>query len=198
MGGEWERQIIVALTANAVSEAKVMFLKNGFNGFLSKPIVLNDLNEVLKEFLPPEIVTFNTESDNEHETTTLEPDTSMGSFMQALSAVKEVDGALGLSHVDGDEDMYKITVEIFAGNILSTCSDMDSLLGDGDIHGFGTSVHAAKSMLSTIGAMGLYEEALALEMAAEKNDSDFCTINYPILLEKLHTLHKKLTEVLNE
>ncbi|MCL2282702.1 MAG: ATP-binding protein, partial [Fibromonadales bacterium] len=45
---------IIALTANAVSGAKEMFLENGFNDFLSKPIDMAELNAVLKKWLPKE------------------------------------------------------------------------------------------------------------------------------------------------
>ncbi|MDR2594482.1 MAG: response regulator [Fibromonadaceae bacterium] len=45
---------IIALTANAVSGAKEMFLSNGFNDFLSKPIDTIKLNSILEKWLPEE------------------------------------------------------------------------------------------------------------------------------------------------
>jgi len=45
---------IIALTANAVSGAKEMFLANGFNDFLSKPIDTIKLNSILEKWLPEE------------------------------------------------------------------------------------------------------------------------------------------------
>jgi len=33
---------------------KEMFLANGFNGFISKPIVLQEIDKMLKEWLSPE------------------------------------------------------------------------------------------------------------------------------------------------
>ena len=42
---------IVALTANAMAEDKEKFLKKGFNHYLSKPIVLDKLDEVLNRYL---------------------------------------------------------------------------------------------------------------------------------------------------
>ncbi|AEF81023.1 ATP-binding protein [Leadbettera azotonutricia] len=47
---------IIALTANAVSGAREMFLSNGFNGFLSKPMDLKALAEALLRWLPAELV----------------------------------------------------------------------------------------------------------------------------------------------
>ncbi|MDR2604354.1 MAG: response regulator [Desulfovibrio sp.] len=43
---------VVALTANAVSGMKEMFLKNGFNDFLSKPIDSGELDAVLRKWIP--------------------------------------------------------------------------------------------------------------------------------------------------
>ena len=45
---------IIALTANAVSGTKEMFLENGFNDFLSKPIDTIRLNIVLEKWVPKE------------------------------------------------------------------------------------------------------------------------------------------------
>jgi CheY-like chemotaxis protein len=45
---------IIALTANAVSGTKEMFLSNGFNDFLSKPIDVIKLDAVLKKWIPKE------------------------------------------------------------------------------------------------------------------------------------------------
>jgi len=48
---------IVALTANAVSGMEEMFLSNGFDAFVSKPLEFSALNQCLRKWLPPEIIT---------------------------------------------------------------------------------------------------------------------------------------------
>jgi CheY-like chemotaxis protein len=52
LGGKYENMPIIALTANAVSGAQEMFLANGFNGFLSKPIDSQKLADCLLKWLP--------------------------------------------------------------------------------------------------------------------------------------------------
>ena len=42
---------IVALTANAVSGAKEMFLREGFDGFISKPIIISDFERVMQRIV---------------------------------------------------------------------------------------------------------------------------------------------------
>ena len=47
---------IIALTANAVSTAREMFLREGFDGFVSKPIELTELERVMKNVLPSSLI----------------------------------------------------------------------------------------------------------------------------------------------
>jgi signal transduction histidine kinase/CheY-like chemotaxis protein len=46
------RSNVVALTANAISGIDEMFYKNGFNGFVSKPMDVNELSRTLQKLLP--------------------------------------------------------------------------------------------------------------------------------------------------
>jgi CheY-like chemotaxis protein len=49
---EYEKLPIIALTSNIDSQAEKMFLASGLNGFLSKPVVKQKLEETLKKWLP--------------------------------------------------------------------------------------------------------------------------------------------------
>lgn len=42
---------VVVLTANAIEGAREMFLENGFNGFLTKPIDMREVNEALEKWV---------------------------------------------------------------------------------------------------------------------------------------------------
>jgi len=52
--GGYKKLPIVALTANTADGTKEMFLAGGFNGYIPKPIVLREMDKILKEWLPPE------------------------------------------------------------------------------------------------------------------------------------------------
>lgn len=58
LGPEYEKTPIVALTANVINNAERMFLDNGFDGFIGKPIEINSLNLCLRKFLPPELIKY--------------------------------------------------------------------------------------------------------------------------------------------
>lgn len=47
---------MVALTANAVSGAREMFLAEGFDGFIAKPIQTGEFERVMRRVLPPDLV----------------------------------------------------------------------------------------------------------------------------------------------
>ena len=47
---------VIALTANAMSSAKQMFMAEGFDGFVSKPIELESLERAIKKVLPKEVI----------------------------------------------------------------------------------------------------------------------------------------------
>ena len=49
---------IVMLTANAVSSAREMFMREGFDGFIPKPIDLTDMERVLKRVLPSSAISY--------------------------------------------------------------------------------------------------------------------------------------------
>jgi CheY-like chemotaxis protein len=54
LGGRFSTLAIIALTANAVSGMEELFLTSGMNGFIPKPIMINQLRDVLCRHLPAE------------------------------------------------------------------------------------------------------------------------------------------------
>lgn len=52
LGGKYENLTIIALSANVISEAKVMFLEEGMQDFLAKPIEAKALDDILNKWLP--------------------------------------------------------------------------------------------------------------------------------------------------
>ena len=53
--GEYFKQVqIIALTANALSGMREMFLSNGFSDYLAKPIEISKLNAIMEKWTPTE------------------------------------------------------------------------------------------------------------------------------------------------
>ncbi len=48
--------VVIALTANALSGAREMFVKEGFDGFIAKPIDIKEFEHVMKKVLPEDMI----------------------------------------------------------------------------------------------------------------------------------------------
>ena len=59
----YQKLPIIALTANAVSGAREMFLKEGFQDFLAKPIDTSALDKILNRWLPEEKIQYKEENE---------------------------------------------------------------------------------------------------------------------------------------
>jgi signal transduction histidine kinase/CheY-like chemotaxis protein/HPt (histidine-containing phosphotransfer) domain-containing protein/HAMP domain-containing protein len=192
LGAQYASLPIVALTANAIQGAKEMFLANGFNGFISKPIEMQELNEVLREWLPPDKIEEKSQTDLNAESHDGE---TVSDFMLALEKIDEINTEIGLNHFSGMENMYNETLEAFTKDMPSNCTAMSDSQAYGNMQNFAISVHAMKSALSTIGAMNLSEAAAKLETAAKNKDIEYCMTQFPAFKEKLLSLHEQLSSI---
>jgi CheY-like chemotaxis protein len=190
MGGKFETLPIIALTANAIHGAREMYLANGFNGFISKPISTSELNEILKTWLPPDKIELKAKSERPADSR------ESGGILDALDGIDEIDKEIGLGRFSGEEEIYHETLLNFIKYLGMQHEKMSASLNSGDINGFAASAHLIKSMLSTVGAMTLSEAAFELEMAGKSGDAEYCRNNYPRFLEKLMTLHTRLSAAL--
>ena len=198
LGGKYEELIIIALTANAVSGAKEMFILNGFNGFLSKPIETGELIVILRDSLPPDKVLDQPDQekvpgdmpydDNE------KPD--QDSFLDAIRKTGSINTEIGLGRVSNIADMYKETIELFYKKLPGECDKMEGFLFDKDLHNLAISVHGMKSSLSTIGVMELSETAARLEMASKSMELEDCEKDFPAFLQSLRFLHEQLSAII--
>jgi len=184
-----KRLPIIALTANAVSGMREIFLANGFNDFMSKPMAAQELDMILRKWLPAEKIVRRTKQE------TADNGKAHDSFLAEVGKTGEINIEIGLSRLADSKDMYRNTLEIFYKELVSECDNMTRSLEAGDIKNFTISVHAMKSMLVIIGAASLSEIALELENASKGGNIDHCTQQFPGFKDKLLSLHKKLSAV---
>jgi len=189
LGTQYEKLPIIALTANAVSGMREVFLSNGFNGFISKPIAMQELDDIIREFMPPEKITQRAEQK------AIDTDNTYDGFLDDAGKIDEINTETGLEQLSGDKSMYYSTLEIFCKKLISECDNMAVLLEAKDINSFTISVHAMKSMLAVIGAAELSKAAFDLETASKKSDIDFCAQRFPEFKEKLLSLQEKLSVI---
>ncbi|MCL2718519.1 MAG: ATP-binding protein [Lachnospiraceae bacterium] len=197
MGGKYTGLPVIALTANAIRGAKEMFLANGFHDFIAKPIDSSELNEKLREWLPPEKVQLiepaATAETSINETT---KETEIENIINSFAAISELNTEIGVSRFSGIKYMYVEAVEMFSNRLTNELDNLSGLLETGNINRFAIEIHSLKSVLSTIGAMRFSETALRMENSAKDNDLESCTGIFPGFKEKLLKLNEQLIKII--
>ncbi|MCL2702126.1 MAG: ATP-binding protein [Defluviitaleaceae bacterium] len=178
---------IIALTANAVTGTREMFLENGFNDFLSKPIDTVKLNAVLEKWISGEKKI----ASNETYFPAPKPDAGRGIEIAGVNVSK------GIFMTGGTADSYLDTLDIYRANGLDKLKEIKSCLVNKDIKLFTTHVHALKSASASIGAEDLSAFAETLEMAGLRGDMDFIDAGAPKFLTELDELLQNISDVLS-
>ena len=186
---------IVALTANAVSSAKEMFLKEGFDGFVSKPIELNELERVLKQVLPKalqEIVHENelgevVPEEEEKEVRDTAEDVSYPTLRDCRVDVEE-----GLRFCQDDLEFYDMLLKQFAEEAPEKTEGLRKAFEDNDYKDYEIRVHGLKSTSRMIGASHLSDLAKDEEDAASMKLA-FDRAKFETMME----LYKRVVDAVN-
>ena len=195
---------IVALTANAISGMKEVFAENGFNDYITKPIDIRQLDNVLNTYIrdiqPPEVLkkARRQRDEKDHKKYGKDKTAAAGGFASVINRLKEIPYLhvdLAIGKMNGMEDIYIDTVKLVIRMLPERIDKMDrSVLSD--LKTFAVEVHGLKSILKHIGADEPGNIAAGLEYAAFDNDLLYCNDNYPAFKVQLTDLKNDLTEAL--
>jgi signal transduction histidine kinase/CheY-like chemotaxis protein len=164
---------IIALTANAVTGMREMFMECGFNDYLSKPIEVGKLNEIMGKWVPAE-------KREKFELT-------INSKPQSVNfEIEGINTEIGLTMTGGTESLYREVLELFRRDAEKRLEILQNVPDNNNLRLFITQVHALKSASANIGAIELSEKARVLEDAG--NSADFQTI-----FDKLPEFSKNLS-----
>ncbi|MCL2443538.1 MAG: ATP-binding protein [Treponema sp.] len=157
---------IVALTANAVAGTKEMFLKSGFNDYLSKPIDILELNTILEKWIPKE-------KQEEAENDATLHDLNRYSDKNGNIEITGVDTKKGILMSGGSLKSYLNILSVFREDVRKKIVEIKAALEKNDLPLYSIYVHALKSAAANIGAEDLSKSAAALETAARQRDMEF-------------------------
>ncbi|MDR1079370.1 MAG: response regulator [Deltaproteobacteria bacterium] len=160
-GGAFASLPVIALTANAVSGMRKMFLDCGFNDFLSKPIDVFRLDEVLRKWLPADKL--------EGPPASVGPDGVPAAEVQVPS-IEGLDAELGIRRTGGSLARWFDTLGVFLRDVRERSSVLDRVHDADSLQDFTITVHALKSSLANIGADSLSGSAAVLETSGRALD----------------------------
>ena len=153
---------IIALTANAISGVREMFLSKGFTDYISKPVSGKDLEQALQKYLPPEKIL--AVEDEEKIPAEVEEKIPEPPETEENSA-ENIDVALGMSYCGDMEEMFKEFVKMFCDRKKEIQADLNADFSSENWKNYTTHIHALKSSSLSVGGKILSEQAKALEMA---------------------------------
>ncbi|MCI5499682.1 MAG: response regulator, partial [Clostridiales bacterium] len=173
---------IIALTANAMKGAKEAFLNNGFNDFISKPMELDQMDQVLRAWIP--------------EDKQKAPSRPLGDLLKEpipedLQSLPGIDVARGMSYC-GTGQVYRKTLFLFREQIHGRLRRIRQAWEEGRLEDYVIEVHSLKSAARWIGAMDLGDQAEALEMAGRAQDTAAMAADTPALLDQCQKLGETL------
>jgi len=174
---------IIALTANALVGAKEMFLETGFDDFLSKPIEVALLNNILAKWIPKE----------------KQQKANLGEAADEAKLdirIDEVDTARGLALSGGNARLYMDVVTLIGREYTKKLDALTRHLDAGDMHLYSVHVHALKAVFANIGADVLSAEAENLEDAAEMEDIEFIQRHHSVFAKNMKRLIKNINEAI--
>ncbi|MCL2124507.1 MAG: ATP-binding protein [Oscillospiraceae bacterium] len=162
---EYARKVpIIALTANATIGNEEMFLDKGFQAFLTKPIDIPRLDEVIRRWVRDK------EKEKLMPADTKAPpaDVSTGG---GLPEIPGIDARKGLNIYVGDMDIYITVLRAYADNTPATVEQLRNVSAE-TLKEYAIKVHALKGSSANIGAENIRERAADMEAMAKAGDLD--------------------------
>jgi len=165
---------IIALTANAIGGQTEIFLKNGFDGFISKPIDIHQMDSILNKFIRDK---------------------------QSPEVIDEVRRQYALSKIGAYNTEFKMssTMELaFARDarkkllIMEAISKNINTATEKDLRSFTFNANAIKSVLANVGERSLSQAAYELEMAGKDGNRAVILADTPVFLENLREIIEKI------
>ena len=187
IGTEYAKSVpIIALTANAIVGNEEMFLKNGFQAFLSKPIDIMRLDLEIRRWLRDK----SRETDHMSEHVTQQTDSETGE-------IEGLDKEKALIQFGGSEETLWIVLQSYVDNTpallekIRTCTEEE-------LTDYTLLVHGIKGTSYGICANVVGKQAESLEHAARQGDFKFISEHNTALIEATEALIERIKAVLQK
>jgi len=165
------KEPIVALTANALAGQAEIFLDNGFDGYISKPIDIRQLNSTLNKFVR---------------------DKQPAAVVEEARRQKE-----SMTNATQYSSLSRQLTEFFLRDAKKSASVLETIYANSgrrsdDLSMFIINIHGMKSALANIGEDDLSDYAARLEQAGREKNIKYIMAELPAFMENLYRLMEKL------
>ncbi|MDR1062623.1 MAG: response regulator [Azoarcus sp.] len=176
---------IIALTANAVIGNEEIFLKHGFQAFLTKPIDMLRMDTVLRQWVRRK------ELENGRETQALSAGNVAGAADENKKAdyadetdpgIDGLDWTAGLSRFGGDTNIYISVIHSYLTNTTRLLDQIREVQEEA-LAQYAIVIHGIKGSSYGIEARDIGKKAEELEYAAGAGNFDFVRRNNPLFIQ---------------
>ncbi len=203
LDGNYYKQVpIVALSANTSQNSRELFMSNGMNDFMEKPISTNALSNVIKKYIPrakqlseynsavDPMMTLNRPVDSEY----------ISSATKSANDVKikGIDTAGGIFNMGGSVDAYNHILNVVLDDGRKKIVYLEKYAIDGNLKAYHIETHSLKSVAASIGADTLSQLAKQHEVASKNNDEKFVKDSYRKLINEYTAVLRNIEEYLTE
>ncbi len=169
---------VIALTANAFSGCREIYLKEGFHDYLSKPIDSTKLEEMIIKYLPESFV---------HTNATMQelPEEPLNTVLSHTLTLDRVAGLIACNH---SLELYKELLEVFCCESMNYLEQCSTYLATDDWDNLLIVIQTLQNNAHNIGAVQVNEQATQLETAIKNRDKSYIFSHYHMFRETIKNL----------
>jgi PAS domain S-box-containing protein len=186
---------IIAMTAHAMKGDRERCLERGMDGYVSKPILRQELFEAIARFA------FLTEAqmlDKHTPQQSVEASENFAAANAQQRVSQALDRAAALARVEGDSELLAEMAALFVDDCPSMLSAVREGIARQDARLLERASHALKGAAGNFSAQAAVDAALTLEMTARRKDFARAQLDYGVLKEALEHLTAALAGLSQE
>ena len=153
---------VICLTANAIVGTEEMFLNNGFQAFLSKPIDIKKMDAVLRQWVRDK-------SKETHADVLTPLPAAVPEITRPELQIPGIDGEKGLSLYGNDYEIYLPILRSYNANLPAVIDSLRNVTQE-NLSAYMINVHGLKGTSGNIGATDVMKRAERMESAAKSGD----------------------------